>query len=158
MKTWATIEKALKEGCNLDIYSSASGVAIVALMRQGQRVAYGQFAGMYAAIKQASEDYEAGGRDPNDVYGPGKLYPNFITGAHADQDELERWIIGKGYDFEAIWDGRDIVITMTGHFDEIPNPHNLFRIRKIGRGETFVEALLAAWLCLPKPHSLRKTA
>ncbi len=155
---WSVIEKAIKEGCKLTMWASAGGCAVVELKRDGKNAGYGMTAGLYKAVKHCSEDYEAGGRDPKEVYGPGKLYPCYMTGSASDADELERWVIAKGYDFEAALDGEDIVITLAGVYDEIPNPKSLYRIKKIGRAPTFVEALLNAWLALPQAHSLRKTA
>ena len=84
------------------------------------------------ALAHANEDYLAGGRRYEEVYG--KIYPFHPCGGHEITSLLDGWI-KDGFGFIASWENDEVVVELQGV------NRFLFSYVKIGRGATLDDAI-----------------
>jgi hypothetical protein len=77
---------------------------------------YGEHYAVEVAIDHTAEDYEAGHRPYNEVYGEDKLYPHYLTGSSSPNSRLDLWLL-KGGTFDAYEDAGQIVFELHGYED-----------------------------------------
>lgn len=115
------IEKALKKGGRLHTFRSGGGLRVVRIERRGELVAYGEHPNLEDALSHAAEDYLAGGRDYDSVYGGSK--PHYLTGSSTASSSLDRWVL-QGNNFDAHWDQSAFVVELKGYFST-PQPEGI---------------------------------
>lgn len=128
----AGISTALERGCRLYAYRSDEGLRIIRLERTGHLKGYGEHPHIEDALTHANEDYLAGGRRYEDVYG--KIHPQYLAGSHEISSDLDAWI-KDGYSLVVVKQNDEIVVELQGI------NRFLFTFVKIGHGATFFEAI-----------------
>jgi hypothetical protein len=89
------IHEALASGCVVRGFLSSGGLRVVRIEKNGKLKGYGEHPEVDEAIKHADEDYLAGGRKYEEVYGDGKIYPHYLTGSLSTSSELDAWILKR---------------------------------------------------------------
>lgn len=88
------IKNALKEGCRIHAFRSGGGLRVVRIEKDGKLLGYGEHPHIEDALLYANEDFLAGGRPYNEVYG--KSQPHFLTGSSSPTSDLDLWILSGG--------------------------------------------------------------
>lgn len=101
------IHKALKEGNKMHAFMSGGGLRVVSFSGVG----YGEHPNIEEALKHLEEDYLAGGRPYEKVYG--KLYPHYLTGSTLPTSNLDSWI-REGRTFDCWQAGDDVIFQLKG--------------------------------------------
>lgn len=121
------IVTALKNGCVLHAFRSGGGLRVVRIEKEkrgGDLVGYGEHPMAADAFSHANEDYLAGGRKYEKVYG--KIHPHYLTGAvPSGNDPLDAWIY-KGFELDAYYENKKIVVELTGYNTRMQ------KIKKVG--------------------------
>jgi hypothetical protein len=73
---------------------------------------YGEHPAVEEALRHASEDYLAGRRPYETVYGV--LYDHYLTGSSSPSSELDAWVL-QGQTFDAWFEDREIVFDLRGY-------------------------------------------
>ena len=129
----ATLEKGLREGARLHAFRSGGGLRVVRLDMPGDiPKGYGEHYAVEVAIDHTAEDYLAGVRLYNEVYGEDALYPHYLTGSSAPNSPLDLWLL-KGSTFDAYVDKDEFVFELKGYEDTQHPPGVMERARA---GET----------------------
>lgn len=95
------IEQALRNGCKLHSFRSGGGLRVFRLENAGDLVGYGEHYNAEEAIRRCDEDYLAGGRPYEDVYG--KIYPHYLTGTTEASSNVDRWLL-RGGNVDAVYE------------------------------------------------------
>lgn len=105
------LETKLRDGCLLHAFRSGGGLRVVRLeevvgerrdkdgnLRRGdEAIAYGEHPDIREALAHAEEDFQAGHRIHDQVYGP--IHPHYLTGSTISSCGLDRWVLsGHGLD------------------------------------------------------------
>lgn len=131
-----TLEAALRAGGVLHCTRSGAGVRM-AIIRdsQGRDIAYGEHAYIHEALRIAADDYRAGTRPFDSVYGP--LEPSYLTGSSTPADALDALVLHGTY-FDARWENGVFVGDLLGlHQYAIPQDV----VQRASAGETI------RWTC-----------
>lgn len=107
------IEKALKEGCKLHAFRSGGGLRVVTIDKDEETKGYGEHPHVEDALSHANEDFLAGGRPYNEVYGENGLKPGYLTGSSTPTNSLDSWLL-QGHIFDAWQDGDNITFQFKG--------------------------------------------
>jgi len=106
------IHEALRAGCRLHAFLSGGGLRVVRLEgKRGVLKGYGEHPAIEDALSHADEDYRAGGRPYDEVYGGTK--PHYLTGSSTPTGPLDAWV-QQGQTFDARQDGAEVVVEMRG--------------------------------------------
>lgn len=117
-----TIERALRAGHKLHAFLSGGGLRVVRIRKGGKEKGYGEHPHIEDAMSHAAEDFLAGGRPYNEVYGGSK--PHYLTGASTPSTRLDAWVRG-GRDFDAHAVDNIIVVTLPTFVEDTPKPPDL---------------------------------
>ncbi len=130
------ISKALEEGCRLHAFRSGGGLRVVRLEKDGKLKGYGEHPHIDDALSHADEDFLAGGRPYQEVYGEGAPKPHYLTGSREVTGDLDNWIL-QGNTFDAHQDNGNIVVELKGHM-QTKIPDNISkRVLATGNTETW---------------------
>jgi hypothetical protein len=98
----STVEEALLEGCKLHGFRSGSGLLVLRLER-GQRNldehelrGYGEHPSFDVAMVYLAEDFLAGGRPFEEVYGENGENAHYLTGHPESASAIDAWIMQGG--------------------------------------------------------------
>jgi hypothetical protein len=111
MPEFPGIHQALADGCLLHAFSSGGGLRVVHLKLEGKTKGYGEHPHIEEALKYLEEDFLAGGRPYNEVYGKSKAH--YLTGATLSTSNLDWWI-RKGSTFDCWQENDEIVVVLEG--------------------------------------------
>jgi hypothetical protein len=134
-KTQTVLEGALRKGNCIHAFLSGGGLRVIRIekkARNGTLVGYGEHPDVEDALKHAAEDFTAGGRPYDKVYGPKGLYAHYLTGSTSTASALDAWV-RRGSTFDIHSEGDDIVVELKGHAEFHTSEADLARAR---RGET----------------------
>jgi hypothetical protein len=109
------IQKSLEVGCRLHGFLSGGGLRVIRIEKDGKLRGYGEHPNVEGALQHADEDYLAGGRPYNQVYGGLKLH--YLTGTSMASSVLDQWFLA----------GRTI---------DALKKDDLILVELIGRGQT----------------------
>lgn len=112
MSYFSIIDRALRSGARLHAFRSGGGLRVVRLEKSGELVGYGEHPQVEDALSHTAEDFEAGGRPYEEVYGGAK--PHYLTGSLTPSSPLDTWLL-KGSTFDAFVEGDDVVVEMHGY-------------------------------------------
>ena len=121
------IEKALEGGCRLHAFRSGGGLRVVRLEKEGDLKGYGEHPLANDALVHANEDFLAGGRPYDEVYG--KKHPHYLTGSSTASTELDQWML-QGRTFDAWWENDEIVVELQGLQDVRPPEELIEQVKK----------------------------
>lgn len=98
------LETKLRDGCLLHAFRSGGGLRVVRLeevvgerrtpdksLRRGEVIAYGEHPDIQEALAHAEEDFQAGHRAYDQVYGP--IHPHYLTGSTTASCGLDHWVL-----------------------------------------------------------------
>jgi hypothetical protein len=123
------ITSALQQGCRLHAFLSGGGLRVVRLEKEGKLKGYGEHPLANDALVHADEDFLAGGRSYQEVYG--KKHPHYLTGAAKASNQLDQWML-QGYTFDAWWENDEVVFELGG-IQQVQEPKNLAeQVQKTG--------------------------
>ncbi len=120
MPEYPGIHEALRSGLRMHAFSSGGGLRVVNLKKgkDEDTQAYGEAPHIEDALVFLEEDYLAGGRRYEDVYGP--IHKHYLTGSQMATSNLDFWV-RRGSNFDVWFDGENIVFELTGStHQEIP--------------------------------------
>lgn len=108
------IYQALEDGCKMHAFLSGGGLRVIRLEHKETLKGYGEHPDVVEALVYAGEDYVAGGRPYDEVYG--KIYPHYLTGQSLPASNIDAWIrMGRSFD---VWqEGKEIVFQLNGYHD-----------------------------------------
>ncbi len=106
------IAKALATGCKLHAFLSGGGLRVVRLERKDALKGYGEHPDVSEALLHTSDDYLAGGRPYDEVYG--KECPHYLTGSTLPASNLDAWL-RQGRTFKAWQEGHEVVFQLSGY-------------------------------------------
>lgn len=112
MKNLNGIEKALRDGCHVRGFLSGGRLRVVRIELNHQLKGYGEHPNVMDALSHANEDYLAGGRPYDKVYGGSK--PHYVTGSHESNHPLDRWLL-QGSKFDGRRDQEHVVVQLEGY-------------------------------------------
>lgn len=130
------IHQALREGCRLQAFCSGGGLRIVRIEKDGKLKGYGEHPMIHDALSHVDEDFLAGGKPHNEVYG--KKYPHYLTGSASSSNDLDVWIL-RGCTFDVWQEGDEIIFQLNGYNESLTD------ITKTGKGKNFWEAMSKAF-------------
>lgn len=105
------LEKALEEGCRLHGFRSGGGLRVIRIEQEGRLRGYGEHPNVEDALSHANEDFLAGGREYNEVYGKSK--PHYLSGSSRATSPFDQWLL-QGRTIDAYRDGMDVVVELRG--------------------------------------------
>lgn len=128
LRNLSGIEKALIDGCKLHGFSSGGGLRVIRLEKGKELAGYGEHPHAEEALKICNEDYLAGCKPYNEVYGSDAKRPHYLTGSTECTSNLDCWLrFGSPVD---CWrEGDQYIFKMSG-FAQIPVPENINEIAK----------------------------
>ncbi len=128
------IEKSLHEGCRLHGFLSGGGLRVMRIEQDKVLKGYGEQPHAEDALSDANEDYLAGGRPYDEVYG--KLKPHYLTGSSSGASPLDSWML-KGRTIDAYFEQGSIIVDLNGTgVVEIPEEITN-KVMKTGQSETW---------------------
>lgn len=128
------IEQALRDGCRLHAFRSGGGLRVVRLEKDGKLRAYGEHPQVEDALSHSNEDFNAGGRPYDQVYGGSK--PNYLTGSDKPTSNLDLWLL-QGRTFDAWQDDTNVVFQLKG-LVEVKTPQAIIdRVLETHRSEVW---------------------
>jgi hypothetical protein len=129
------IEKALKAECKLHAFLSGGGLRVVRLeTTHAELKGYGEHPQIEDALSHCNEDYLAGKRPYDEVYGG--LKPCYLTGSSTPTGQLDAWLL-KGSTFDAWQDGDVVAFRLAGYADVNTPDEICNRVRATGTPETW---------------------
>jgi len=147
-KKFEVIEGALRKGGVMHAFMSGGGLRVMRIEkgRHGKLLGYGEHPYADEALRHVAEDFAAGGRPYDKVYGtcnfdnPKKskkgIYDMYLTGASAPDGQLDAWI-RKGSTFDARYVDGQYEVDLRG-WGEMRTPKDVIdRVTKTGKSETF---------------------
>ena len=105
------IEKALSNGCTVHGFRSGGGLRVIRIEKKNKLLGYGEHPNVEDALSHANEDFLAGGRPYNKVYGGTK--PHYLTGSSTSTSPLDHWLL-QGYTFDAWKNGKGVAFRLAG--------------------------------------------
>jgi hypothetical protein len=132
VKSLKIIERALCGGGRLHAFRSGGGLRVIRIEKgkRGKLLAYGEAPTIDEALRIAADDFEAGVRPYNEVYG--KIEEHYLTGAYAADDPLDVWVC-RGRNFDAWHDGERFVVELT-YLEDAQEPPGT--VERVCNGET----------------------
>ncbi|MEA1925790.1 MAG: hypothetical protein U9M90_00895 [Patescibacteria group bacterium] len=121
MPEFPGIHQGLSDGCKMHAFLSGGGLRVVCLDNDGKDVAYGEHPHIEEALDHLEEDFLAGGRPYEEVYG--KLYPHYLTGSTLPTSNLDARI-RRGETFDC-WRERDEIIFELKGYAHTETPKNV---------------------------------
>jgi hypothetical protein len=125
------LTQALRGGHRAHAFRSGGGLRVVNVRpsdksegepeSESELVAYGEHPHIEEALAHAAEDYLAGHRPYEEVYGP--MYPHYWTGASLATSNIDAWVL-QGSTFDLWWD-KDAVVCQLGGWDRSRPPVEL---------------------------------
>lgn len=111
----STLEKALRAGCKLKVFLSGGGLRVARLEAgEDNLFGYGEHPHLEEALAHVAEDYAAGGRPYEEVYGESGIHTHYLTGARETSSPLDEWV-RRGNKISAVYDDGDFVVTLSGY-------------------------------------------
>lgn len=111
-RVMSTLEAALRKGCKMHAFSSGGGgLQVIRIEKNEKLVAYGEHPNVSEAFRITADDFKAGGRPYNRVYG--KIETHYPTGSSMPEDELDAWL-RQGSTFDAYASGENVVFELHG--------------------------------------------
>lgn len=92
------LEPAFRSEGKLHAFRSGGGLRVLRIERDGELIAYSEHPNVGDAFRILLDDYKAGGRDYNEVYGGSEEH--YLTGSSAADSLLDQWIL-SGNTFDA---------------------------------------------------------
>lgn len=141
------IETALDDGRIIHGFLSGGGLRVIRIenmlkhSKRGNKLhAYGEHPDVNEALKHADEDYLAGGRKYEDVYG--KLHPNYLTGSSSSTSDLDLFL-RKGNSFDCFKRGERVVVRLNAwvHVDMSEEIKQLSKDKIVKRAGPFNSVL-----------------
>lgn len=124
------IAAALATGCKLRAFLSGGGLRVIRLERKDTLKGYGEHPDVSEALVHASDDYLAGGRPYDEVYG--KEHPHYLTGSSSSASNVDAWV-RQGRTFDAWQEDEDVVFQLKGYsYMDVPDDV----IERVKEGET----------------------
>lgn len=121
-KRVAHLERAMREGCLVRSFLSGGGLRVIRVETNDvlkDLKAYGEHPYVDDALLHAAEDFAAGGRPYEEVYGP-KARRHYLTGTTTPNSELDAWV-RCGNTFVATFENGEFVFVLKGYArQEIP--------------------------------------
>lgn len=138
------IRQALRNGCILNAFKGGGGLRVVRLgtkgtpedLGEGMSIAYGEHPHVEGALVLANEDFQAGGRPHDDVYG--RTHHHYVTGSTTPSGCLDGWLL-DGSLLIAWQEGEEVAVQLRMY----DATNNLCTI-KSGWGRTLHEAVQCA--------------
>jgi len=94
VKALTDLDIALNEGLTIVGWSTTPGVRMIVVEDSlGIMQGYGEHPNVEEALIHAAEDYVAGGREYDQVYGEGKMYPAYLIGEQIISSALDHWVL-----------------------------------------------------------------
>jgi hypothetical protein len=106
------INEALASSCVVRGFLSGGGLRVVRIEKDGKLKGYGEHPEVDEALKHADEDYLAGGRKYEEVYGDDKIYPHYLTGSLSASSELDAWLL-KRRSFRSEFSNSEVIVKLT---------------------------------------------
>ncbi len=126
------IEKSLKNGCQIHAFRSGGGLRVVSIKKGNKLKGYGEHPNVEDALSHANEDFLAGGRPYEKVYGV--LKPHYLTGSSSPTSPLDHWLL-RGRTFDAWQNGADVVFQLKG-LTQVETPKEILdRVLETGQAE-----------------------
>ncbi len=150
----STVEAALRSGGVLHAFLSGGGLRVLTIERQaydpdeGQRrvqLAYGEHPYVGDAFRILADDFKAGCRPYEEVYG--KTETHYLTGASEPQDDLDAWVRRGAY-FDARADGDGFEFELRG-YQEHKTPEDIDACARKGRTVRWTDARGFAFVASP---------
>lgn len=113
MNAMTVLENALRKGNIIHAFRSGSGLRVVRVEKSEKLTGYGEHPSVDEALRHAAEDFVAGGRPYDKVYGEDALYPNYWTGSSTADSELDAWIL-QGRTFDVRFESETYVVELKG--------------------------------------------
>lgn len=137
-KTYEILEGALRKGSVLHAFMSGGGLRVIRLEkpRHGVNTGYGEHPYVDEALRHAAEDFAAGGRPYNKVYGDGGIYDMYVTGASKPEGKLDAWI-RSGNTFDVKFSDDQFEVNLRGWSDSVTPKDVVERVIRTGKSETF---------------------
>ncbi len=117
------IERALQEDCTIHAFLSGGGLRVVRIEQEGVLKGYGEHPSVDHALYHANDDFVAGGRSYNAVYGGKQLH--YLTGSTSASSELDGWL-RQGRTFDAFVRDSEIVLELRG-YDKTETPRDVIK-------------------------------
>lgn len=112
MKSYFSIEEALKDGFNFHSFRSGGGLRVLRLdKKDDEKGYYGEAPNYINALRILIDDLSAGGRKYKDVYG--KIETHYLTGAYPDQNDAVDCLLYQGHNVDATFKNEAIVVTIS---------------------------------------------
>lgn len=129
------LEQALRDGCKVHAFRSGGGLRVIRITtKDGQLKGYGEHPQVEDALSHANEDFLAGGRPYQEVYGGSK--PNYLTGSSEPTSPLDDWLL-HGHTFDAWYDGVRVFFKLNRTSSESALAYYV----RTGQGSDFFEAM-----------------
>lgn len=138
LQSYPNIDKALRDGCRVRGFRSGGGLRVIRVEdAAGQLKGYGEHPNVLEALTHADEDYAAGKRPYEEVYG--KLYLHYLTGT-TEVDSMLDGVLLRGGKFVAVsTQNREGIVVGLRDYKRLKGRFLTTVIA--GRGATFVAAL-----------------
>ena len=128
------VERALQEGCTIHGFRSGGGLRVVRIEAFGNLLGYGEHPSVDLALVHANEDFLAGSRPYDEVYG--KLYTHYLTGSHEVTSPLDGWLL-QGHTFDAHKNEMGITVDLKGYSETRIPKHVIKQVNRNGRPVTW---------------------
>ncbi len=126
------IIKSLNEGCRIHGFRSGGGLRVVRIEINKELRGYGEHPSADEALIHASDDFLAGHRPYEEVYG--KIHPHYLTGSLDITSPLDGWLL-NGHTFDAWKVGVDIAVDLRGYKNQ-KVPEDVHRLIESGTLES----------------------
>ncbi len=117
------IEKSLQDGCRIHGFLSGGGLRVVRIELDYVLKGYGEHPSVDHALRHADEDFLAGGRGYDAVYG--RKYLHYLTGSSTATSPLDGWLL-QGRTFDAYLKYRKMVVELRG-YGETKTPQEVIK-------------------------------
>lgn len=116
MDHFEILERSLRDGAKMHAFRSGGGLRVVRIENPAKKgddklIGYGESVNVDEALQHVAEDYQAGGREYEEVYG--KIHPHYLTGSNEAPSPLDAFIF-QGHTFDAWADGGEYVVQLGG--------------------------------------------
>lgn len=125
------LASAFEIGCNLHAFRSGGGLRVIRLEKGDKLFGYGEHPNVEDALRIAGEDFEAGGRPYDKVYGP--IETPYWTGSSSPSSDLDAWVL-QGQTFDARPTPEGILVELVGYEDQ-PHPPAVMEAAKLAAVE-----------------------
>lgn len=108
------LHRAMRSGSRIHAFLSGGGLRVVRLEGPEGLQGYGEHPDVLVALRHCEEDFAAGGRDYNAVYGENGTETGYLTGMSVPSGPLDAWV-RKGSTFDVSFDGQHFVAVLHGY-------------------------------------------